>query len=155
MGRSKANVDHVALQAIGLERCWKCDRNRPLTDFYVSKHTAHGYSAICRECTRSKNAANSANGYQRNAILKSSYGIDSKDYAAIHHFQGGLCAICKKPERHQSKSGNILLSVDHEAGTKNVRGLLCRECNPAIGLLKHDPKILRAALAYVENGGIW
>jgi len=40
--------------------------------------------------------------------------------------------------------------IDHEKGTRNVRGLLCSYCNTVLGLMAHDPARLRAAADYLE-----
>lgn len=54
--------------------------------------------------------------------------------------------ICNQPERQE-----ILLSVDHDHISGHVRGLLCRNCNSAIGLLRDDPELIRRAANYVER----
>jgi hypothetical protein len=41
--------------------------------------------------------------------------------------------------------------VDHIRGTKTVRGLLHNDCNRAIGLLRDNPALLRAAAFHLEN----
>lgn len=76
------------------------------------------------------------------------YGIAPSDYLALVERQGGVCAICRQPERTER---NRLLTVDHCHQTGQVRGLLCSQCNRAIGLLGDDPKKIRAAAAYVES----
>lgn len=60
--------------------------------------------------------------------------------------QGGLCAICRQPER---TARNQVLAVDHDHSTGEVRGLLCSHCNRAVGLLADDPARLIRALAYL------
>lgn len=59
--------------------------------------------------------------------------------------QKGLCAICNKEETKRR------ISVDHNHKTGKVRGLLCQECNIALGLLKDNPKLLKKAINYLKN----
>jgi hypothetical protein len=49
------------------------------------------------------------------------------------------------------RGGKILpLSVDHNHKTGRVRGLLCKRCNVAIGMLDDNPKLLARALEYLS-----
>ena len=43
-----------------------------------------------------------------------------------------------------------MLDVDHNHDTGEVRGLLCRKCNSAIGLLNEDPTVLFRAIDYIK-----
>lgn len=70
------------------------------------------------------------------------YGMTEAEYEDLLCGQCGVCAICgTNPEGR--------LAVDHNHDTKRVRGLLCRPCNSAIGLLKDSPEILRRAVEYL------
>jgi Recombination endonuclease VII len=70
------------------------------------------------------------------------YGITPAEYDALLEKQGGACAICRKRSKGR-------LCVDHCHVTGMVRGLLCNECNGALGYLKDDQASLVAALAYL------
>lgn len=63
--------------------------------------------------------------------------------------QGGLCAICRLSPVGRGK-GDILV-VDHCHKRGNVRGLLCGNCNIAIGLLRDDPALVDLAAAYLRH----
>lgn len=76
------------------------------------------------------------------------YGITMQEYRAMSLRQDGKCAICRHPERTER---NRLLTIDHDHVSGHIRELLCSHCNRAIGLLQDDPKIIRAAAAYVER----
>jgi len=78
----------------------------------------------------------------RRAHLKRLYGISPAEYDALLAKQGGACAICRKRAKGR-------LCVDHCHVTGTVRGLLCNECNCALGYLKDDQASLVAALAYL------
>lgn len=72
------------------------------------------------------------------------------EYNALLKAQGGVCAICRKPEKARHRSGTVIsLAVDHSHGTKGNRGLLCHNCNRGIGYLGDDPAILTAACKYI------
>lgn len=40
--------------------------------------------------------------------------------------------------------------IDHDHSTDFVRGLLCNNCNSAIGLLKEDMNIINNAIKYLR-----
>jgi Recombination endonuclease VII len=81
----------------------------------------------------------------RSSALKKTFGISVEDYEMMEAKQGGLCALCMKPPSGRFQN----LSVDHCHDNGRVRGLLCSNCNLALGLLKDDPELLRRAIAYV------
>lgn len=76
------------------------------------------------------------------------YGIDMREYRRMWLKQAGVCAVCRLPERTER---NRLLTVDHDHVSGHVRGLLCSQCNRAIGMLQDDPKVIAAAAAYVKR----
>jgi hypothetical protein len=86
----------------------------------------------------------------RNWVLKSTYGITVDDYDALMEQQNGVCAICLKPETVIGSGGEVkALAVDHCHKTNRVRGLLCNNCNRALGLLNDEIDLLRAAVGYL------
>jgi hypothetical protein len=80
--------------------------------------------------------------------IKREFGLSESDYLNLVKTQKNLCAICKQPERTVK---NTNLSVDHCHKTKMVRGLLCSQCNRAIGLMNHDTKVLKNAINYLNK----
>lgn len=74
------------------------------------------------------------------------YGITRVQYNEMFEKQNGCCAICK---RHQSEFSKAL-HVDHCHKSDKVRGLLCHQCNVALGLLKDDSTRLESAIAYLR-----
>jgi hypothetical protein len=80
-----------------------------------------------------------ARGYN----LKSSYGMTVDDYDKMYKFQDGRCATCA---RFFEK-----LHVDHDHKTEDVRGLLCMNCNTALGCVQDDILVLRELIAYLEK----
>lgn len=86
---------------------------------------------------------------QRQAILKK-YSLTIEDYDRMLEEQGGVCKICKRPERRQRQGKTMYLSVDHCHTTLRNRGLLCDDCNVALGRVNDDVTVLKAMIAYLE-----
>ncbi len=63
--------------------------------------------------------------------------------------QGGLCAICRssRPTHGQERA----LQVDHCHASGRIRGLLCRDCNMTLGVMKDDVLRIRALADYLER----
>lgn len=72
---------------------------------------------------------------RRESSLKRYYGITLEDYNKFLEMQGGICAICGKPETKSINGTLFTLSVDHDHKTGKVRGLLCKDCNLGVGKL--------------------
>ncbi len=87
-----------------------------------------------------------------NAYLLRTYGITSVDYARMLEEQNGVCYICYRKNIILKKGmhkGN--LCVDHCHDTGRVRGLLCHNCNRALGLLQDSTERLERAIAYLTH----
>lgn len=81
---------------------------------------------------------------RREKMLMELYGLTQGQFDAMLVAQCGRCAICD----HQFLSQ---IAVDHDHLAGRVRELLCGKCNTALGLLDEEPRIVRAALAYLER----
>lgn len=81
----------------------------------------------------------------RTNLLKN-YNINADQYDSILKEQNEVCAICQKEELC-----NRLLAVDHCHTTKKVRGLLCTNCNMAIGKFQDNIEYLKRAVEYLER----
>lgn len=82
--------------------------------------------------------------YQHEYRLKKLYGITEAGYQRLYQRQGGCCAICR-----EEVAGR--LHIDHCHKTGLVRGLLCGNCNRALGLMKDEPSRLLEAVKYLER----
>ncbi|WSK64254.1 endonuclease VII domain-containing protein [Streptomyces sp. NBC_01281] len=113
-----------------------CGEIKPHGDWHRNASASDGLSTRCRECRAAKGRA---------GHLKRHYGLTEAERDAMVDSQKGLCVIClKAPAIH----------VDHCHGTGRVRGVLCFNCNSAIGKLGDDPDAVRRAAAYLE-GSPW
>lgn len=115
----------------------------------ASKDVTHGsYCSNCRAAYNKEYAARTVNVDYR---LQRKYGISLQEYHLFLKIQESKCAICKSDD---PKTDAKMFCVDHDHTTGVVRGLLCKTCNSALGLLNEDFKIIQAAAEYVKNEGI-
>lgn len=89
---------------------------------------------------------------QASRTLMRKYGITLNDYERMYEAQDGKCLICEGTETRINTFTNepIRMPVDHCHKTGEIRGLLCSDCNTALGLFQDSPEILSKAIAYLE-----
>lgn len=86
-----------------------------------------------------------------NNYYKNIYGITLDYVEYLLKIQNNLCAICKEVGFKMNEHIKSPLNVDHCHDTKTVRGLLCHNCNRALGLFKDSKERLLTAVAYLEG----
>jgi len=79
--------------------------------------------------------------------LKKNFGMDKKDYLELLNMQGNVCAICGKDEEDNGRR----LCVDHCHDSGVVRGILCTDCNTALGLMKDSVEVLKKMKEYLND----
>jgi hypothetical protein len=153
-----------------------CGVSKPVADFYANKSGRDGLRPECKACNlatrRAKYLENPQpyidralnwqrenrerflerqNSYagtpsrkisNRKSHLKRKYGLTLEAFDELLASQGGGCAICGRPDAD---------NVDHDHTTGRVRGILCFNCNIAIGQVEDDEDRLAAAMAYVAR----
>ena len=138
-----------------MKRCYECDIDKDESEYYSHPWTKDKLMKMCNACHSIKtNTAPRGIGTpeerrvrtSRNSELKSKYGITIEDYEAMEKAQGDGCALCGGTQVDDRG-----LAVDHSHKTGKVRGLLCSNCNRALGGFRDDPTLLRKAADYVES----
>lgn len=88
-----------------------------------------------------------------NKRLIRDYGITLDQYEELLGQQNSLCAICGEEgfSMHKHREDTVKLVVDHDHRTNHVRGLLCHNCNRALGLFKDGIYNLKKAIDYLEG----
>lgn len=121
-----------------MHRCKECNKQKAKNWHYDnherSKEARRAYSKNNPETVRRLN-------------YKRKYGITLEQYNQILEAQGGVCAGCGGVER-RAATGN--LAVDHNHETGEVRGLLCSNCNRALGLLGDSIETLKSLADYLS-----
>ena len=111
---------------------------------------------------RTKALANSDQYHikHENARLFRKYGLSLDSANFMLGSQKGLCKICDKKLNYfyEPKTNTRIKTskkdkphIDHCHSTGSVRGILCSNCNTALGLLYDNPDTLRSAIKYLED----
>lgn len=124
----------------------------------------------CRPCANVRAKAyriNAPDQYLDNKLW-TFYRIRLADFRRMLAEQGGACKVCRKvPEPGRNGIGGTGLCIDHDHTCcpaqrstggggghicgKCIRGLLCQQCNVALGMVNDSTDQLRALIAYVEQ----
>ncbi len=130
-----------------MKECNTCKEIKDISEFSIEKRVKSGLRSQCKECANKYYQSNAG----QNKVLLRRFGITIKQYEQMLKNQDNKCAICKQEEiRCDYRYGKLRkLSVDHDHKTKKIRGLLCGDCNTAIGLLKEDIKLVKNAFEYM------
>jgi len=101
----------------------------------------------CVTCWRGETRRRRQDSHGR--YIEQTYGITSDEYTVMHRSQGGVCAICGPWTGRRGVSR--ALAVDHDHRTGEVRGLLCPDCNRALGMWRDNPDVFRRAAEYLTE----
>lgn len=114
---------------------------KPLSEYHFNAYKAQPFQ-LRRECKACR----------KRIVWERYHGMKWSEYQRMLEAQHDKCAICRITlneyrERYE-RYGEFHLDHDHQ--TKVVRGLLCHNCNRAIGMFQDNPGLLRAAADYIE-----
>ncbi len=132
--------------------CNKCGEWKVFSEFTVCRSKWDNLCTFCRDCNKqSCHVAHKANPERMfDRHFKTTYGISVEQVRQMAVEQSDLCGICGKPEHRKLKGQTKRLAVDHNHQTGEVRGLLCSDCNRALGMFKDDTDILLKAVEYLR-----
>jgi hypothetical protein len=133
-----------------IKRCSTCHRFKALTDFYKrgkrvdDLQSPANFTCQCKTChaERTRLAYHKKGGRKKQTVYLKRYGLDVAGFNKLLNNQDCKCGICKQKIE-------ATLCVDHDHKTGKVRGLLCKTCNSAIGLLADNPEYLANAIRYL------
>ena len=159
-----------------MKRCKHCREEKPLEDFYTDRKARDGRRPECKSCNLARRKAKyeqnprpyidrvlkwqrenpervraNMDRYRssgrkkvsdRKSHLKRNYGLTLEAFEALLVAQGGGCAICGKPDAD---------NVDHDHRTGRVRGILCFNCNIAVGQLEDTAERALAVATYLDR----
>ena len=136
-------------------RTYMAERRRGDPDFVERERER--IRALCREqpehmaAIRKRSYDKHAGKRRAEQRLRSieDYGLTAESLQALYEAQQGRCAICR--EEKPVRGGPAGLAIDHDHRTGRVRGLLCVNCNQALGKFGDSTDLLIAAVLYLER----
>lgn len=135
----------------GEKWCRACREWKAENAFASSSGKPDGLQGTCRECRAGQYRTNAEN--VRDKMREQRFGISREKFDALFDSQGNLCAICRS-----DSPGPNFWSVDHDHACcpgsdktcgKCIRGILCSQCNHALGNARDSVEILSAMIAYL------
>jgi len=126
--------------------CKKCVTDLPLNNYYFNKNGKYKKQNVCKKCMNIYDYET-----DKNHKLKKAYGITLDEYNKLLLKQKNKCSICEIDNNGKYRNKARAFAVDHCHNTNKIRGLLCSDCNIAIGLLKDNTKYLQSAINYLNK----
>lgn len=120
-----------------------CFRGHDMSLTRKRNPSGRSYCSLCKTNYSKKKYDARTPEQHRNRNLKKRYGLSSEQYNVLLEQCNGQCNICKKKD--------VKLCVDHDHNTNNIRGLLCNNCNRALGFFKDDIENLKRAMDYLNK----
>jgi hypothetical protein len=133
--------------------CERCGEVKLRSAFYDLPHTTQPRRP-CKSCIlqekRARYAAGNGDRASHAQVLREKYGLTPAQYDAMATQQGGVCAVCRKPETARGRGGAPRrLAVDHDHRSGAVRQLLCHRCNLVTWAVEESPELLDEVRSYL------
>lgn len=121
------------------------------------EHTDNFYKSegLCIPCHKAK----SAKWYQENKVkkqtssrknyYKKTYNLTLKQRDEFFKDFSHTCTICECKVKKKGKLAGNQGVIDHCHDTGEIRGLLCAQCNKALGCFKDNIESLKNAIKYL------
>jgi hypothetical protein len=126
----------------GKRWCPDCESFKPTDDFPLNRASKTGFATYCKPChnLRTRKNVTKNHGSTREFHLRRRYGIGQAEVDQMLTQQHGKCVGCGKPDPGH---------VDHDHSTDEVRGMLCFNCNQALGNVRDNINVMYRLIAYL------
>ena len=134
-------------------QCNKCNEYKPASSFFKEASSKRGYRYACKECEAPrfkkyrKDNQDKVSATRLSWNRKKQYNFPPDLFNERFDEQGQVCAICKSP----NAGGRGAFHADHDHDSSQPRGVLCHNCNVALGNFKDNLEILQSAIEYLNK----
>ena len=143
-----------------MKTCRTCKQTKDLSEFPKDKKSKGGYRTQCKNCaaeymrdylTRNPDKAqlNKAKPKERDLTKRryTRHGLTKTAYDSLYTKFDGLCWSCVSRKATHIDHDHKCCPGVYSCG-QCVRGLLCSQCNTALGLLADNPAYIKKLLQY-------
>lgn len=138
-----------------MKQCIRCHKFQINNQFRKNRIRPDGLEYYCIVCSRElhknydrkRNQLESRKASLRRATFNREYNITSAEYQTMLEKQDFKCAIC----RSNGSTNKRAFCVDHDHVTGKIRGILCDNCNVALGRFQDNESYLMAAIMYLKE----
>ena len=134
-------------------QCNKCNEYKPVSNFFKETSSKRGYRYACKDCESPRFKIYRAENQEKISATRlkwnraKTYNFPPELFDERFYEQGNACAICKTSKA----GGRGTFHADHDHDSSKPRGVLCHNCNIALGNFKDNPEILQAAIEYLNK----
>lgn len=124
--------------------CKKCSIEKSTDEFYLYRKDGSrksDYTDFCKYCHNRRSTKEQVKSRNNKAKIKRDFGLTVDEYKKYFEIANYKCEIC---------NSGLRLSLDHNHATGKIRGVLCMNCNTALGHVKDDIKILEGLIEWLR-----
>jgi len=141
--------------------CTKCKKEKPFSEFTSrGGQLKHLLKSRCKTCMKDQHKKWVSNNTDKVRVYRAKdpwtlkkrckrHNISVEEFWAIYEEQDGSCPVCNKAIEAENSA------IDHNHKTGEVRGVLCKSCNRALGLLGDNPNNLFRGSEYLRKKGFY
>ena len=134
-----------------MKTCNYCSQAKPLDQFHKNAASKDGLQVVCKPCNNARarkwNKQNYCPTKERDKLF-ARHGISREIYNTELAAQEGNCDICQDVSDLVIDHDHSCCDSQYSCG-KCIRGLLCPDCNLALGIMRDSPSRLLSAVAYL------
>jgi hypothetical protein len=119
--------------------CSKCNQSLPENFFHKRTYSSGniGLQPKCKKCS----TKNRRQYYKPHEFMRRKFKLTEQQYAEL--MNNNNCEICSRVLEKKC--------IDHCHSTNIVRGVLCNNCNTALGLVGDNVSVLEEMIKYLQK----
>ena len=148
-----------------LRTCTSCKIEKDLEYFYLRSNSTYRYRSQCIECVSTTINARRKVLYEedpeayiqakrekgRRTFRRAGSLLTSDQYHQLVHEQRDKCKICNRIDSRVRNGRVYNLVIDHDHATGEFRGVICSNCNIALGLFRDNTEVMQVAIDYLKQ----